>query len=63
LSAAYSWIQPASRIAIESPWSFQMLMGAPTARLATVMTIGSPRPAALNTASAMKSRPWLDVAV
>ena len=41
--AAYSCTQPASRRAIESPWSFQMLIGAPIARLATVMTIGRPR--------------------
>jgi len=31
----------------------QVLIRAPMARLATVMTIGSPRPEALNTASAM----------
>jgi hypothetical protein len=31
----------------ESVWSFQMLIGAPMARLATVMTIGRPRPEAL----------------
>ena len=30
-----------------SVWSFQMLIGAPIARLATVMTIGSPKPEAL----------------
>jgi hypothetical protein len=30
-----------------SEWSFQMLIGAPIARLATVMTVGSPSPAAL----------------
>ena len=46
-----------------SEWSFQILMGAPMARLPTVITIGSPRPEALYTASAMKSRPWLLVAV
>src|SRR5512144_3143483 len=40
-----------------------MLIGAPIARFAIVMTIGSPSPAALNTASAMNSRPWLAVAV
>ena len=32
---------------IESLWSFQMLIGAPIARLATVITIGRPRPEAL----------------
>ena len=32
---------------MESLWSFQMLMGAPMARLATVITIGRPSPAAL----------------
>ena len=40
-----------------------MLIGAPIARLATVITIGSPSPDALYTASLMKSRPWLAVAV
>jgi len=30
-----------------SLWSFQMLIGEPIARLATVMTIGSPSPEAL----------------
>ncbi len=60
---AYSWIQPQSRWDIASLWSFQMLIGAPIARLATVMTIGSPSPDALNSASAMNSRPWLAVAV
>ena len=34
-------------LAIASLWSFQMLIGAPIARLATVITIGSPSPAAL----------------
>jgi len=34
-------------------WSFQMLIGAPIARFATVITIGRPRPEALNSASAM----------
>jgi hypothetical protein len=63
LDSAKSWIQPESRIDIESEWSFQMLIGAPIARLATVITIGSPRPEALNSASAMKSRPWEEVAV
>ena len=46
-----------------SLWSFQMLIGAPIARLATVITIGRPRPAAFYTASLMYSRPWLAVAV
>ena len=45
--STYSWIQPESRWDIESEWSFQMLIGAPIARLATVITIGSPRPEAL----------------
>ena len=63
LDSAKSWIQPESRIDIESEWSFQMLIGAPIARLATVITIGSPSPEALNSASAMNSRPWLEVAV
>ena len=45
--SAYSWIQPESRCDIESEWSFQMLIGEPIARLATVITIGSPRPEAL----------------
>ncbi len=61
--SAKSSIQPQSRWLIASVWSFQMLMGAPIARLATVITMGSPSPAALKTASAMKSRPWLAVAV
>ena len=47
LSSANSWIQPLSRIDIESEWSFQMLIGAPIARLAIVITIGRPSPAAL----------------
>ena len=47
LVSAKSWSQPASRCDIESLWSFQMLIGAPIARLATVITIGSPSPAAL----------------
>ncbi len=63
LEEANSWIQPESRIDIESEWSFQMLIGAPMARLATVITIGKPMPEALNSASAMNSRPWLAVAV
>ena len=40
-----------------------MLIGAPIARLATVITIGRPSPDALNSASAMNSSPWLAVAV
>ena len=40
-----------------------MLIGAPIARLATVITIGRPRPDALKSASAMYRRPWLAVAV
>ena len=47
LVSAYSWIQPLSRWDIESEWSFQMLIGAPIARLATVITIGRPSPEAL----------------
>ena len=45
--SAKSWIQPDSRIAIASEWSFQMLIGAPMARFPSVITIGRPRPAAL----------------
>ena len=45
--STYSWIQPESRWDIESEWSFQMLIGAPIARLATVITIGRPSPDAL----------------
>jgi len=63
LFSANSWIQPQSRWLIESLWSFQMLIGAPIARLATVITIGNPSPDAFHTASAMNSRPWLAVAV
>ncbi len=63
LDSTYSWIQPLSRWDIESEWSFQMLIGAPIARLATVITIGSPRPEALYNASHMYSSPWLAVAV
>ncbi len=40
-----------------------MLIGAPIARLATVITIGSPRPEALKSASAINNNPWLEVAV
>ena len=47
LVSANSWIQPQSRWLIESLWSFQMLIGAPMARLATVITIGRPSPEAL----------------
>jgi hypothetical protein len=47
LVSAYSWIQPESRWDIESLWSFQMLIGAPIARLARVITIGRPSPEAL----------------
>ncbi len=47
LVSANSWSQPASRCDIESLWPFQMLIGAPMARLATVITIGSPSPEAL----------------
>ncbi len=63
LLSANSWIQPQSRWLMESLWSFQILIGAPMARLATVITIGRPRPEALYTASAMNSSPWLAVAV
>ncbi len=63
LLSAKSWIQPQSRWLIESLWSFQMLIGAPIARFAIVITIGRPRPEALYTASAMNSSPWLAVAV
>jgi hypothetical protein len=63
LSSANSWIQPQSRWLSASVWSFQMLIGAPMARFATVITMGRPRPAALKTASAMNSSPWLAVAV
>ena len=38
-----------------SEWSFQMLIGAPIARFATVITIGRPRPEALYRASAMEA--------
>ena len=47
LLSANSWIQPQSRWLMLSLWSFQMLIGAPMARLATVITIGRPRPVAL----------------
>ena len=47
LDSANSWIQPESRCDIASLWSFQMLIGAPIARFATVITIGRPRPDAL----------------
>src|ERR1017187_3829494 len=40
-----------------------MLIGAPIARLATVITIGRPRPEALYSASVIYKRPWLAVAV
>ncbi len=48
---------------MESEWSFQMLIGAPIALFAIVITIGSPRPDALYSASAMKRMPWDAVAV
>ena len=47
LVSAKSWIQPESRTAMASEWSFQMLIGAPMARFASVITTGRPRPAAL----------------
>ena len=47
LVSANSCTQPASRTDMASLWSFQMLIGAPMARLARVITIGSPRPPAL----------------
>ena len=47
LDSTKSWIQPQSRCDIASLWSFQMLIGAPIARLATVITIGRPSPEAL----------------
>jgi hypothetical protein len=47
LVSAKSCIHPASRIDMASEWSFQMLIGAPMARLPSVMTIGSPSPEAL----------------
>ena len=47
LDSANSWTQPESRMDIESEWSFQMLIGAPMARFATVITMGNPRPEAL----------------
>ena len=47
LCSAKSWIQPQSRWLMLSLWSFQMLMGAPMARLAMVITMGRPRPEAL----------------
>ncbi len=47
LVSANNCIQPASRIDMASEWSFQMLIGAPIARLPIVITIGSPRPEAL----------------
>jgi hypothetical protein len=45
--SANSCSQPLSRWLIESLWSFQMLIGAPIARFATVITIGRPSPEAL----------------
>ena len=47
LSAQKSCTQPASRTAMASCWSFQMEMGAPSARFAQVSTTGSRIPAML----------------
>ena len=47
LVSANNCSQPESRCDSASEWSFQILIGAPMARLATVMTIGKPRPEAL----------------
>ena len=55
--------QPTSRSVITSEWSFQMLMGPDRARLATTITMGSRRLAAMNRISCMSARPWLAVAV
>jgi len=40
-------LAPCEYLLVESEWSFQMLIGAPIARLASVITIGSPSPDAL----------------
>ena len=48
---------------MESPQSFQMLMGADSARFATTITIGSLMLDAMNRISCIRASPWLAVAV
>ncbi len=55
--------QPTSRSAMMSEWSFQMLMGALSARLATVMTMGRRMAEAMKTISCMSASPCEEVAV
>ena len=50
-------------MAMESLWSFQMLIGAPTARLAHVSTIGMRMPEMLNSTSAISMIPCEELAV
>jgi len=59
----WSWIQPASRTAMLSDWSFQIDNGPPTARFAMVITSGTRKPAMLNITSLIKRMPWLAEAV
>ena len=49
--------------AMMSPWSFQMLKGPLSARLATVMTMGRRMADAMKRISCIKARPWELVAV
>ena len=56
-------IQPVSRIGMMSLWSFQMLIGPETARLAMIMTIGSRMAEVIGMTSLMNRSPWELVAV
>ena len=47
-----------SRALMESWWSFQMLIGADSARLATFITQGSRMPDATKSISFMRASPW-----
>ena len=56
-------IQPVSRIGMMSLWSFQMLIGPETARLAMIITIGSRMADVIGMTSLMNRSPWELVAV
>jgi hypothetical protein len=47
-----------SRSAMASEWSFQMLMGPESDRLATAITMGSRIAGAMNSISCIRARPW-----
>jgi hypothetical protein len=61
--AANSEIQPVSRWLMMSLWSFQMLMGADTARLPRAITTGRRMAETMGITSPINSSPWELVAV